>query len=320
MLTHLGATGDRAALLAADVRAGLTATPKTLPPKWFYDAAGSELFELITLLPEYYQTRTETQILEAVAGPIVAQVRPAEVVELGSGSSRKTRLLLEAMLAVGSGDRYVPFDVSEDALRGAADDLTAAYPWLAVEGVVGDFDHHLAEVPRAGRRLVAFLGSTIGNLHPSEHVGFLRDVRAMLQPGDAFLLGLDLVKDTATMEAAYNDAAQVTAAFNRNVLHVLRRELDLQVDPEAWDHIARYREERAWIEMALAPRADVALHFPTLDLDVAVAAGEEIRTEISCKFTRAGVERIVVEAGMDMSRWDTDPDDRFALALVTPRP
>ncbi len=317
VVTRLAVDESRQAALARDVRDGLTAAAKTLPPKWFYDARGSRLFEQITGLPEYYQTRTETGILERVVDEVVAAVAPSEIVELGSGSSRKTRLLLEAMHAASGGHRYVALDVSEDALRAAAGALVADYPWLAVHGVVGDFDRHLGELPAGDRRLVAFLGSTIGNLHPDEHVPFLRDVAGLLaDPDDALLLGVDLVKDPATLEAAYDDAAGVTAEFNRNVLHVINRELDADLPVDAFDHVARWRPDVAWIEMALRARRAVDAPIRALNVRVTFAPGEEVRTEISCKFTRRGVEAMLSAAGFALERWDTDRDGLFALALA----
>jgi L-histidine N-alpha-methyltransferase len=305
--------------LAVDAGKGLSAPRKTLPPKYFYDAYGSRLFEEITRLPEYYQTRTETRILETIADTVVATVRPAEIVEIGSGASRKTRLLLEAMHRAGTGDRYVALEVSEGALLDAARALTGDYPWLRVHGVVGDFDHHLGRIPRlGGRRLVAFLGSTIGNLHPDDRAGFFRHVAALLVPGDAFLLGVDLVKDIGVLESAYNDAAGVTAEFNRNVLTVLNRELGADFPVSAFTHVARYRADRAWIEMALRAERDLAVHIDALDMDVTLAHGEEIRTEISCKFTYGDVTAMLAMAGLDLAAWYTDPDDLFALALAVP--
>ncbi|MGH8899491.1 MAG: L-histidine N(alpha)-methyltransferase [Egibacteraceae bacterium] len=305
--------------LAIDARKGLTSTPKTLPSKYFYDARGSVLFEAITHLPEYYQTRTETAILADVAEKIVADVRPSEILELGSGASRKTRLLLEAMHAAGTGNRYVPFDVSGDALADATLTLMGDYPWLRVRGVIGDFDHHLGRIPRGGRRLVAFLGSTIGNLHPDEHTTFLRTIAGLLDGGDAFLLGVDLVKDVATLEAAYNDAQGVTAEFNRNMLAVLNRELGADFPLDAFTHVARYRAGRAWIEMALRAERDLVVHLADLDLDLDFARGEELRTEISCKFTRERVEATFSAAGLSLRQWHTDPCERFAVALATRR-
>ncbi len=320
-ITRLAAEVDRAALLAADVRAGLTAEPRWLPPKWFYDERGSALFELITELPEYYPTRAETSILTRVAGEVVDLVRPQELVELGSGSSTKTRLLLEAMHARASGGRrYAPIDVSADALEGAAAELAADHPWLAFDGYVGDFTADLPRVPRRGRRLLAFLGSTIGNFVPAERAGLLATVAAALAPGDGFLLGVDLVKDAGTLVAAYDDAAGVTAEFNLNVLRVLARELDADVKLEAFEHVAVWDAERAWIEMWLRATEAVTLRFPTLDLEVDFDAGQALRTEISAKFTRAVVEAELAAAGLRLARWDTDDQDRFALALAMTPP
>lgn len=302
--------------LARDVREGLGSTPKRLPPKYLYDARGSALFEQITRLPEYYQTRTETAILAAVVDDLIAGLRPAELVELGSGASRKTRVLLEAMRRHLGGGRYRPFDVSEDALRAAAGALRADYPWLEVAGIVGDFERHLELAPAGPRRLVAFLGSTIGNFEPAQQADFVSAVAVALRPGDGLLLGFDLVKDAATLEAAYNDAAGVTAEFNRNILRVLNRELGADLPVDAFDHVARYDRERCWIEMALRARSPIVATFPPLDLRVRFAAGEELRTEISCKFTRDRVEALIAGARLRLRRWDTDPDGRFALALA----
>jgi L-histidine N-alpha-methyltransferase len=315
-ITRFAADNGYREQLAIDARKGLTSTPKTLPPKYFYDARGSQLFEAITRLPEYYQTRTETAILSKVADVIIADVRPTEIVELGSGASRKTRLLLEAMHAAGTGNRYVPFDVSEDALISAMLTLTRDYPWLHVGGVIGDFDHHLESIPTGGRRLVAFLGSTIGNLHPDQHVAFLRTVAGLLDDGDAFLLGVDLVKDVTTLEAAYNDAQGVTAEFNRNLLAVLNRELNADFRLDAFTHVARYRTDCAWIEMALRAERDMVVHLSTLDLDADFAQGEELQTEISCKFTRQTVEAACAAAGLSLHQWHTDSKGWFALALA----
>ncbi len=318
-LTRLADAEDLRTQLARDARVGLTARPRCLPPKYFYDARGSQLFEDITRLPEYYQTRTETAILERVVDDVVAAIAPAEIVELGSGASRKTRLLLTAMHRLGSGDRYVAFDVSEDAIREATDALCRDYPWLRVDGVVGDFDHHLADIPHGDeRKLVAFLGSTIGNFHPDEHGRFLRDVAGSLRPGDGLLLGVDLVKDVAVLEAAYDDAAGVTAAFNRNVLEVLCRELGARIDVDAFTHVARYDAEHAWIEMLLRAERDVVIDIPSLGLSVPFAAGEHLRTEMSCKFTRERVEALFAGAGLTLRRWDTDERDYFAVVLGVP--
>ena len=245
-------------------------------------------------------------------------MRPVELVELGSGSSRKTRLLLEAMRRQGNGGRcYAPLDVSEDALEGAAKVLTADYPWLEFDGFVGDFTADLPRVPRRGRRLLAFLGSTVGNLEPVERAALLRGVAASLRPGDRFLLGVDLVKDRATLLAAYDDAAGVTAEFNRNMLHVLNAALDARIPVEAFEHVARYDEALARMEMWLRARRPVTMRFPTLGLEVPFEAGEALRTEISCKFTRPVVERELTAAGLALESWYQDAQHRFALALAS---
>ncbi|MCS0634694.1 L-histidine N(alpha)-methyltransferase [Streptomyces sp. LP05-1] len=301
--------------LRADVRSGLTRTPKELPPKWFYDARGSELFEEITRLPEYYPTRAEREILIARAPEIAAATGARTLVELGSGSSEKTRHLIEALLP---GLRsYVPVDVSESALSGAAGTLTAAHPELEVHALVADFTRGLALPGTPGPRLVAFLGGTIGNLLPAERELFLRSVRTLLAPGDALLLGTDLVKDEATLVAAYDDASGVTAAFNKNVLSVLRRELGADADPDDFDHVAVWDPEREWIEMRLRARHALTVKFPELDLAVPFEAGEELRTEVSAKFRRDGVRAELDAAGLELAHWWTDEAGRFALSLAT---
>jgi len=306
-----------AAQLAGDARAGLTRAPKTLPPKYFYDARGSELFEEITQLPEYYLTRAETSILERVAGEIVALARPREIVEIGAGFSRKTQLLLDALGATG-GRRFVPIDVSPAALESAGARLTATYPWLEFLGVVGDFERHLGAIPRSGARLVCFLGSTIGNLSAEERVPFLRAVRGMLEGQDRFLVGVDLVKARERLHAAYNDARGVTAEFNRNVLRVLDRELDGDLDPAAFAHRAFYDARLERIEMRLVALQRLQARFAKLDLEVEFAAGEELHTEISCKFRRETVAEAFRGAGLVLERWITDEAGDFALALGRP--
>jgi L-histidine N-alpha-methyltransferase len=301
-----------------DIVAGLEASPKWLPSKYFYDGRGSALFERITRLPEYYLTRAETAILESNAESVVARCRPEELVELGSGSSRKTRLLLEAMHRSGAGSRYVALDVSDDALRAAEEALLADYAWLEFAGVVGDFHTDLAAIPRRGPRLVAFLGSTIGNLDPAERATFFPQVRDALQRGDAFLLGLDLVKDVGVLEEAYDDAAGITAEFNRNILAVLNRELDADFPIDAFDHVAVFDKVSSWIEMRLRATRDMVVTLPPLDLRVTLLAGEEIRTEISCKFTREQIEAELVSAGLGVEGWMTDGEQRFAIALAMP--
>jgi dimethylhistidine N-methyltransferase/ergothioneine biosynthesis protein EgtC len=319
----------RAASLRADARAGLTATPKTLPPKWFYDAQGSELFEKITELPEYYPTRAERSILQAVAPEIAALTGATALVELGSGSSEKTRLLLSALRDAGTLRRYVPVDVSESALVAAGDALAAEYPDLAVHAVVADFEQYLgvssgdADVTvngddGEGPRLVAFLGSTIGNMVPAERAVFLRRARARLRPGDAFLLGTDLVKDPAVLVAAYDDAAGVTAAFNKNVLSVLNAELGADFDLDAFDHVAVWDPEREWIEMRLRATSAQPVRVNGLGLTISFASGEEMRTEVSAKFREAGVRAELAAAGLAMRSWWTDEEGRFGLSVSFP--
>ena len=314
---HLGPE-DLVRALEHDARAGLTATPKDLPPKWFYDERGCELFEAITRLPEYYPTRAERSSLDARAGEIARATGADTLVELGSGTSEKTRVLLGALAQAGSLRRFVPFDVSEPTLRTAATAIEREFPGVDVHAVVGDFERHLSLLPTSGRRVVAFLGGTIGNLAPDGRARFLREVATGLSPGDAFLLGTDLVKDPARLVAAYDDAAGVTAAFNRNVLAVLNRELDADFVPEHFEHVARWAPQDEWIEMRLrSPEAQTA-RVAGLGLDVAFAAGEEMRTEISAKFRRERVEAELAAAGLGLTHWWTDPPGDFALSLSCP--
>lgn len=308
---------DLARALAADVRRGLTATPKELPPKWFYDDRGSELFDRITRLPEYYPTRAERAILEARAADIARASAADTLVELGSGTSEKTRLLLSALADAGTLVRFVPFDVSEQTLRGAATAVAREYG-IDVHAVVGDFERHLSEVPTGGRRLVAFLGGTIGNLAPPERAKFLAEVADGLGPDDALLLGTDLVKDVARLEAAYDDDAGVTAEFNRNVLHVVNRELDADFAPEAFDHVARFDPDEEWIEMRLRATRPMQVCVAALDLRVDFDEGEEMRTEISAKFRQERVAAELEAAGLELAEWWTDPAGDFALSLARP--
>jgi L-histidine Nalpha-methyltransferase len=302
--------------LRADVRAGLGAQPKWLPPKWFYDARGSELFEQITALPEYYPTRAETEALRS-AVPDVAQLTKARtVVELGAGSSEKTRLLLDALLAAGSLRAFVPQDVSASALRAAAATIAEAYPDLRVHGVVGDFTADLTALPGDAPRLLAFLGSTIGNFHPDERAALLRAGAAALDPGEWLLLGTDLVKDPDVLVAAYDDAQGVTAEFNRNVLHVLNRELGADFDVPAFEHVARWDPDREWVEMLLRASRAMQVRLPEVDMEVSFAAGEDMRTEISAKFRERGVRDELAAAGFDVQAWWTDAEGRFGLALA----
>ncbi|QJY48550.1 L-histidine N(alpha)-methyltransferase [Pseudonocardia broussonetiae] len=309
--------GDADRALRSDVRTGLTAEPKTLPPKWFYDARGSALFEEITALPEYYPTRTEAALLARSVDEIAVASGAETLVELGSGSSSKTRLLLDAFGRTGTLRRYVPQDVSESALRLAMDALAVEYPDLELHGVVGDFTMHLDRLPREGRRMVAFLGGTIGNLTRDERYAFLRQLRGVLEPGEQLLLGTGLVVDESVMVPAYDDAAGVTAEFNRNVLHVLNRELRADFDVEAFAHRALWDAENSWIEMRLVAQRAMTVHVAELDLTVEFAAGEEMRTEISTKFRPDGVAEALEECGFRVAQTWTDPDDRFSLTLGT---
>ncbi|MFH8435534.1 L-histidine N(alpha)-methyltransferase [Streptomyces sp. NPDC018007] len=302
------------AALRADVLTGLTRRPKSLPPKWFYDARGSELFEEITRLPEYYPTRAEREILEARAGEIAAASGARTVIELGSGSSEKTRHLLDALPGLHS---YVPVDVSESALTGAAESLLAERPGLSVHALIADFTGGLALPGTPGPRLVVFLGGTIGNLLPEERAAFLRSVRALLSPGDALLLGTDLVKDEETLVAAYDDAAGVTSAFNKNVLNVVNRELGADFPLGDFDHRAVWNPRDRWIEMRLRARRALNVKIRELDLVVPFEAGEELRTEVSAKFRREDVRAELEAAGLRLAQWWTDAAGRFALSLAT---
>ncbi len=307
--------------LADDVLDGLTRPFKELPPKHFYDARGSELFEAICEQPEYYPTRTELGILRADAEEIVRRAGgPTELVELGCGASVKARLLLDAMVdGRQPALRYVPVDVSESVIAQAAEELTDGYPGLRVHGVVGDFERHLGHLPPPREdepRIVAFLGGTIGNFPPGTRRRMLRDLAAVLGPRDHLLLGTDLVKDPAVIEGAYNDAAGVTAEFNRNVLHVMNRELDADFDPQAFEHVAFFDRRRQWVEMRLRARRPCIVNLVALDLQVEFAAGEELRTEVSAKFTRRRLQRDYAAAGLTLRGWYTDPEELFAITLA----
>jgi L-histidine N-alpha-methyltransferase len=302
--------------LADDVLDGLTRPFKELPPKHFYDTRGSELFDAICELPEYYPTRTERAILEACAAEIVAATGAAELIELGSGSATKTRVLLDAMAEAGTLRRYVPVDVSETVVRASAEELVAEYPGLHVHGLVGDFERHLDRLPEpVGPRLVCFLGGTIGNFAPGSRRRFLRGLAGRLGEDGHLLLGTDLVKDPAVLEAAYDDSAGVTAEFNRNVLHVLNRELDADFDPGAFDHVAFFDAEHSWIEMRLRARERQVVDVRGLGLEVHFEAREELRTEISTKFTRERLEDDLAASGLRLAGWHTDPRELFAVTL-----
>ncbi len=312
---HLG-PADLEAALRRDVLRGLTASPKHLPPKWHYDERGSALFDAITRLPEYYLTRCERSILDAHAGDIAAAARADTLIELGSGTSEKTRLLLSAMSAAGTLDRFVPFDVDEATLRSAAAAIAAEYPSIRVHAVVGDFERHLPLLPAGGRRMVAFLGSTIGNLAPAVRSQFLTDLAAALAPGDMLLLGVDLMKSPDRILAAYNDPGGVTAAFSRNILCILNNRLDADFEPEAFDHVPRWDAVTEWVDIRLRARTAQTVRIAALDLRVEFAEGEEMHTEISAKFRRDRLEEELAGAGLEVRRWWTDPGDGFGVALA----
>jgi L-histidine N-alpha-methyltransferase len=305
--------------LLEDVRDGLTRELKELPPKYFYDARGSELFDRITALPEYYPTRCERSILNRHAPSIVERSGAEELVELGSGSASKTRALLYAMAGAGRLRRYVPFDVSDAVVEGCADELADLYPGLQVHGVVGDFERDLERVPGGDRRLFAFLGGTIGNLYPDERAAFLARLRGLMLPGDRLLIGTDLVKDRSVLEAAYNDRAGVTAEFNRNILRVVNEGLDADFDPEAFEHLAFFDAANSWIEMRLRANGAQAVRIDGADLEVTFADGEEIRTEVSAKFTREAVEGELHHAGLRLEDFLTDDSALFGMAFASPR-
>jgi L-histidine N-alpha-methyltransferase len=309
---HLDAD-DLARTLRDDVLTGLTADPKWLPPKWFYDDRGSELFEQITELPEYYPTRSERQILEDRAADIARLTGARTLIELGSGYSTKTRLLLAAFTGL---ETFVPMDVSPSALTAAATAIGADFPGLRVHNIVGDLTRHLKHLPDGGGRMIAFLGGTIGNLVPAERAAFLDDVRAVLEPGEHLLLGTDLVKSPQVVVPAYDDAAGVTAEFNRNVLRVLNRSLDADFEVDGFAHVALWDAGREWVEMRLRARWPMRVTIPGVDLVIDLAAGEEVRTEISAKFRREGIERELAEAGFALDHWWTDRDGLFALSLA----
>lgn len=319
---HVLTAEQRTEHLARDVREGLSSRPRALTPRCFYDARGSELFERITELPEYYQTRTERSILTEHAADIAKLSAADTLVELGSGASVKTRLLLDGLRDAGSLRRYVPVDISESALEGAVRALRPDYPDVGMYPVVADFERHIGDdldiTPRSGARLVAFLGGTLGNLVPPDRGRFLARVRGGLGPGDTLLLGADLTKSPDRLLAAYDDAAGVTAEFNRNALRVVNRELAADFVPERFGHVAHWDAGREWIEMRLRADRDHTVHIARLDLTVGFAAGEELRTEISAKFRRDGLTAELAAAGLAVLSWWTDPAGDFALTLAEP--
>ena len=302
--------------IAADARMGLSAPFKELPPKYFYDERGSQLFERITELPEYYLTRAERAILDARAAEIVEVAGTSTLIELGSGSASKTRCLFDAMSSADSLDAYVPVDISEEITRDTAERLIGEYDGLHVHGVVCDYETHLERIPREPGGLIAFLGGTIGNFDPNTRRSFLARIASLMYPEDRFLLGTDLVKDPARLEAAYNDSEGVTAEFNKNVLHVLNRELDADFDPAGFTHLAFWDEVNSWIDIRLRSLADQTVTVAALDMRVEFAEDEEMRTEISSKFTRAQLEAVYAEVGLELVEWWTDPEGLFAVSMA----
>ncbi|GAB2818258.1 L-histidine N(alpha)-methyltransferase [Streptomyces daliensis] len=318
-LTRRLPPGYFAQALHDDALKGLTAEPKTLPPKWFYDGRGSELFERITELPEYYPTRAEHEILRARATEIAARTGAGTLVELGSGSSRKTRLLLDALSAHGTLRRYAALDVSAEALQEAGDALRIDYPELRIDAVVTDLDTDPFLPPSDGSpRLAAFLGGTLGNYDTEARPAFYAALRERLDEGDALLLGADLVKDPGVLVRAYDDAQGVTAEFNKNVLRVLNRELGADFDPAAFDHRAVWNAEEERIEMRLRSRRAQTVALPALNLSTGFEEGEELLTEISCKFRRGPLVAELERGGFGVRRWWTDPAGDFALLLAVP--
>lgn len=305
--------------MAADVLEGLTREGlKEIPPKYFYDTRGSEIFDRITRLPEYYPTRCERTILNRRSAEIVGITGARELVELGSGTASKTRALLYAMAAAGTLERYVPVDVSVAVVEQSAAELIETYPGLRVHGLVGDFEIHLDRLPPGECRLLVFLGGTIGNFYPDERGRFFGGIRRMLEPGDHLLLGVDLVKDVELLEAAYNDAEGVTAEFNRNVLHAINRDLRADFDPLDFEHVAFFDPVNSWIEMRLRAMGEQRVRIDGCDLDVVLADGEEIRTEISTKFTPASLAQEFAEADLHLESFFTDPEGLFGLSLASP--
>ncbi|GIW39469.1 MAG: histidine N-alpha-methyltransferase [Candidatus Binatia bacterium] len=301
--------------LASDARDGLTRTPKELPPKYFYDDRGSRLFDEICETPEYYLTRTEGELLGRVARSILESTRPTQIVELGAGSAKKTRLFFEAWADRGAERTYVPMDVSEGLLLETSRELRRDFPWLRVHAIACDYERHLSVIPPGRSRLVLFLGSTIGNFARGRAVEFLRGLSRVLGPRDFVLVGFDLRKETRILHAAYNDARGLTAEFNRNVLRVLNRYLDADFRLESFEHVAFFDEEKSQIEMHLRSREEQTVRLRRLGLSVRFARGETIRTEISRKFTRPEVESLFGASGFRLEKWYASPGEWFALAL-----
>jgi len=309
---------DRRAALHETTFWSLREQPKEVPAVWLYDERGSILFEAITRLVEYYPTRCEREILLAHAAEIAERTEAQTLVELGSGTSEKTTILLDALAAAGTLERFVPLDASEDVLRAAAHALGSRYGTLGVHAIVADFERHLGALPEGeGRRLIAFLGSTIGNLDPERRARLLAAVDAMLEPGDAFLLGVDLVKDAARVEAAYNDTGGVTEAFVRNGLDAVNRQLGADFDQDKFEFVARWDDAHEWMDIGFTARSQHAVSVPGLDVAVQFQVGEPLRLEISAKFRRQGVERELAAANLQLDAWWTDAAADFGLLLAS---
>jgi L-histidine N-alpha-methyltransferase len=303
----------------AELARALLRTPREIPSKHLYDERGSALFERITELPEYYQTRTEKALLERHADRIVLRSQARELVEIGAGAATKTRVLLRAMERQRLLSRYVPIDVDVAMLERVATELVAEFPALTVHAIAADFDHSLDRLPRGPRRLVAFLGSTIGNLRPADEApALLRSIRSRMRVSDHFLLGVDLIKDRARLEAAYDDARGVTAEFSRNILRVVNRIAGADFDPEAFQHVAVWDERNQWMDIRLLAESAQRIRLRSLDLEIEISAGEEIRTEISAKYDRPKAEALLAAAGLAPLEWITDDENLFALALARP--
>ena len=308
--------GGALAGMAEVVREGLSSPFKELPPKYFYDERGSALFERITEQPEYYPTRCEREILAARAAEIAAASRPRTLIELGSGAATKSRLLLDAMREAGTLERFVPVDIAEGITRRAAAELVDEYPGLAVEGIICDYETHLERIPRPEGALIGFLGGTIGNFRPAARRSFLARIATLMYPRDRFLLGTDLVKDRARLEAAYNDAAGMTAEFNKNVLHVLNRELAADFDADGFEHVAFWDADNEWIDIRLRALAEQFVDLRELDMRAHFSRNEEMRTEISTKFTRERIESSYADAGLELLEWWTDADGLYSVSLA----
>jgi len=312
---HLGPDWWRATL-EAEIRQALLATPRSIPAKWLYDERGSQLFDEITRLDEYYPFRAEREILRDHSAAITAASKADTLVELGSGTSEKSRVLLDAMQANGQLSRYVPFDVSEEMLRLAAASIAEEYPGIEIHGVVGDFDRHIPLTPVKGCGMIAFLGSTIGNLEPPQRRRFIADVATALDSDGTFLVGTDLVKDPQRLWAAYNDSLGISSAFNRNVLRMINRELNADFDLDGFEHAADWDPEHEWIDIRVRSLVEQTATVSDLDLELEIADGEEIRTEVSTKFHLDGIVAELAEAGLELVDQWTDSAGDFALTLA----